>query len=75
MVTIIKGVNFPKATRTSKAEPLPFDGMEVGDMFFLAGRKTCSAVTAANKASDTKKFVMRKYEQDGVAGIGVWRQQ
>ena len=75
MVTIIKGINFPKATRNRPAEGYPFADMEVGDMFFLAGRKTCHAVNLTNKADASKKFVARKFEQEGVAGLGVWRQQ
>ncbi len=72
MATIIKGVNFPKKARASSVDH-PFDSLEVGDMFFLPGKKTCSAVTEANKNEAGKVFAARQYEHEGVQGCGVWR--
>ena len=68
MFTIEKNVPMPKTSRVSK---YPFDKLEVGDSFLVAGGKKGTVAAAANAAAKRleRKFTVRVVED----GVRVWR--
>lgn len=71
-IVIDKGVPVPPSNVSRRK--YPFDAMEVGDSFFVAGRqhKVYGAINWHTKHSN-KRFTTRKVVENGVAGIRVWR--
>lgn len=78
MLEIQKGVEIPKSTRVvaPSRRKYPFETMEVGDMFFVAGKKRNTLSTHASTVGKKlkKKFITRMTtDDDGNEGVGVWR--
>jgi hypothetical protein len=60
------------------SEPIwlfPFDGMEVGDSFFIPTLKSSEAIYSAVEASKKHNLRVKAFAamKDGIMGIRVWR--
>jgi hypothetical protein len=84
MFTIEGNIEVPERVRRGKTEKYPFSQLEVKQSFFVpAGdlQDVVKTVTHAaygaekrfEKQGTSKRFTVRKFEQDGVSGARVWR--
>lgn len=69
-IEIEKGVPIPpiKAAKNT----YPYREMQVGDSFFIPGKKS-SEVTTHSKSTGHMKFTRRTVVENGVKGVRVWR--
>jgi hypothetical protein len=53
----------------------PFDGMEVGDSFFIPTLKSSEVIYSAVEASKKHKLRVKAFAamKDGIMGVRVWR--
>ena len=76
IISIDKGIPIPKITRGRKpTHGFPFEGMSIGDSFFVPGtderdrRKLASAASNLNKRGDCGRYSVTKEE----GGYRCWR--
>lgn len=76
---IRKGVDLPAPPTSLNPYPskYPLNTMDVGDMFFIPGAKmrSISSLISARGKRLGKHFCCRTLVEDGVLGVGVWRDQ
>lgn len=68
MIEIERGIPMPQKVRGRDAK-YPWEKMEVGDSFFVQGRKTFGNQASTRSLKDGKKYTTRK--ENG--GVRVWR--
>ena len=68
VIQICKGVPTP----TGRRSKYPFRDMEIGDSFFSPGSSVIGIHGCARRHRP-KRFTCRSVDEDGVAGIRVWR--
>lgn len=73
-VTLDDNVPMPNLTRTG-VKLYPWDIMDVGQSFFVAGGKPNTWSTSCNKAGKKygAKYATRKVVENGEEGVRVWR--
>jgi hypothetical protein len=72
---IDKGVALPDAKGGGGKAKYPWEALDVGDSFFSPGAKieTFYTLTSAASKKFARKFLARKWDEAGVAGVRVWR--
>lgn len=75
-IQIDKNVPMPEDTRTT-ASTYPFEQMEVGDSFFVPGKKRTQMDNACGHWRKKKgwKFTVNARTEEGVLGCRVWRKE
>jgi hypothetical protein len=75
-IVVEAGIPIPPRTQLGRRSKYPFEDMDVGDSFFVAGRDGKNfggTVTGARKRHPDMAFEMRTVKEDGVIGVRVWR--
>lgn len=74
MIKIDKDVPTPTEFAGGRKRVYPFDGMAIGDSFWVdKPSSSLSGSTATAKARTGFKFTARAEEKDGVKGCRIWR--
>lgn len=75
MIKIDKGVPMPTGATGRPPNRYPWVGMEIGDSFFVPGRKAATMGGTLASAKKTHGYICRcrTVTEDGVAGVRVWR--
>ena len=70
-----KDVPMPSRASGGGKPKYPWSSMEEGDSFFVAGAKieTFYTLTSTARKKYNANFVARKWQEDGVNGVRVWR--
>lgn len=73
MIAIDK--NIPPPTTGAKGNKYPIEALEVGDSFFVPGKRPAeiSACYFRKALTLRRKFTARTLEENGVKGCRVWR--
>lgn len=73
-IKVDRGVPLPDSYRESRAK-YPWGSLNLGDSFFIPGGKveTFYSLTASASRKHKCKYIARKWEENGTAGVRVWR--
>lgn len=74
-IQIFTGIPIPEG-RTARESKYPWESLEVGGSFFVAGAKvdTFNTLCSSRNKKGTKKYIARKWTgENGVLGVMVWR--
>jgi hypothetical protein len=75
VITIDRDIPIPSNYQVGQPAKYPFRAMEIGDSFFVAGKKTgmISGSIQGHRKRYGGRFVTRTVVEDGVMGVRVWR--